>query len=59
MITKIKCFLYLITGVYIYFIIGPLKSPSPYRGNIIFHIIYILIVICSIIIILRSKKNKK
>jgi hypothetical protein len=58
MITKVKWFLFLITGVYIYFIIGPLKSPSPYRNNIIFHIIYILIVVCSIIIILRRKNRK-
>lgn len=54
---KIKWFLYFITVVYFFFIIGPLKSPSPYRSNILFHIIYLFILLVgTIIIIYKSRK---
>lgn len=53
---KTKVFLYSITIIYVYFIIGPLKSPSPYRNNIFLHIIYFVIIVGILII---SRLNKR
>ena len=54
-----KWVLFIFTVIYMYFVIGSLKSPSPFRYNWIVHLVYWLVVIFVVIIQISINRKRK